>query len=82
MLECWYAANEGILPLFVEPMDHSIKNSDNSKSYKLDLTTRDNHGRNGFQIAKLCGAGKVVNLMKEKFPSIAEETPEQLCVIL
>ena len=41
------------------------------------ITVKDNLGRNGFQIAKNYGARKVVELIMEKFPSIAEETTEQ-----
>ena len=53
---CYYNRN-GIVEMMI----------DNAKFYKLDLTAKDNKGRNGFQIAKHMEARKVVKLILKKY---------------
>ena len=44
---------------------------DNSVLFGLDLTIRDNWGKTGFQLAQRFEKTDVINLIKEKMPSIA-----------
>ena len=44
---------------------------DNAESFKLDLITKDNNGRTGFQCAKLHRRNIVVKIIKRKMPKIA-----------
>ena len=50
---------------------------ENSEFYKVEVTAEDNCGRTGLQYAKHYGNTDVVNLIKRKCPSIAEETIQQ-----
>ena len=50
---------------------------DNSKSYEIDVTAEDYHGRTGFQIARNYGETDIVNLIRKICPSIAVETTKQ-----